>query len=249
MPHPRHFCTPAFTSSLPHALQSRLHAGHHERSATALRCHGEMSQAPRKPTLSIATTAEIPEVEYTLDLGAETTPLGDDNAPVPPRTRSWRSSSHDRDKQRSTAYDAAGNLKIAARGRREAMRDCGICEEVAVKPVRTQCCGALFCKEHINAWIYGPAATGRCPSCEAPCILPPPTDSSYDTDATLRMSVPPPSPSPAQPYERDSHSLSPGYRSFRPELVRVLCGLALLLLLGLLNRRGAERGTETLTSL
>ncbi|KAJ7032551.1 hypothetical protein C8F04DRAFT_654608 [Mycena alexandri] len=56
-----------------------------------------------------------------------------------------------------------GNLKVVARGRQAAARDCGICEEPAVAPVRTLCCSALFCKQHIDSWIYGPAATGLCP--------------------------------------------------------------------------------------
>ncbi|KAJ7154973.1 hypothetical protein C8R43DRAFT_1235201 [Mycena crocata] len=98
-----------------------------------------------------------PELEYTLDLGAEsglstplpeqsTSILGDnstptqreDTSPVLPRRRNWRSSSQDPEKARhSGAYDAAGHLKIPARARREARKDCGICEEVASPPVRT----------------------------------------------------------------------------------------------------------------
>ncbi|KAJ6492078.1 hypothetical protein C8R45DRAFT_1073458, partial [Mycena sanguinolenta] len=38
-------------------------------------------------------------------------------------------------------------------GRKAAARDCGICEEVAVEPVKTQCCGALFCREHIDELV------------------------------------------------------------------------------------------------
>ncbi|KAJ7478108.1 hypothetical protein FB451DRAFT_1556926 [Mycena latifolia] len=78
-----------------------------------------------------------PEEEYTLYLSAESTPIDamhipaapprpTERSPVyapppvraaPPRTRSWRSSSHAADTAaaRASAYDAAGNLKIAAR--------------------------------------------------------------------------------------------------------------------------------------
>ncbi|KAJ7181348.1 hypothetical protein C8R43DRAFT_269845 [Mycena crocata] len=118
----------------------------------------------RKP-MNISTPEYTPEIEYTLDLGAESevsTPLviddsnitptqRDDVSPILPRRRSWRSSSQDPEKTpHSGAYDAAGRLKIAARARKEARRDCGICEEVASPPVRTLCCGALFCRAHIS---------------------------------------------------------------------------------------------------
>ncbi|KAJ7117193.1 hypothetical protein C8R43DRAFT_1037623 [Mycena crocata] len=147
---------------------------------------------PRKP-MKIAMPEYTPELEYTLDLGAESdlsTPLPDqestsilgdnttptqrdDVSPVLPRRRSWRSSSQDQEKTRhSGAYDAAGHLKIAARARREAQKDCGICEEVASPPVRTLCCGALFCRAHIDDWLTAPAATGLCPACAAPCAVP-----------------------------------------------------------------------------
>ncbi|KAJ7450148.1 hypothetical protein FB451DRAFT_1527807 [Mycena latifolia] len=66
-----------------------------------------------------------PEEEYTLHLGAESMPIDAMHIPAapppvpvaPPRTRSWRSSSHAADTAaaRASAYDAAGNLKIAAR--------------------------------------------------------------------------------------------------------------------------------------
>ncbi|KAJ7142346.1 hypothetical protein C8R44DRAFT_725712 [Mycena epipterygia] len=58
----------------------------------------------------------------------------DENEPALLWTRSWRSSSHVKEKTRSSAYDAAGNLKLSVHGRMEAQRDCGICEEVAVGP-------------------------------------------------------------------------------------------------------------------
>ncbi|KAJ6516698.1 hypothetical protein C8R47DRAFT_1313084 [Mycena vitilis] len=131
---------------------------------------------PHKPTMSLSMPEYSPELEYSLDLGAEasapTTPqLGGD---APPRARNWRPAGQEREQQaRSTAYDADGNLKVAMRGRKAAERDCGICAETAVSPVRTQCCGALFCRAHIDDWIYAPASTGLCPACDAPCVLPP----------------------------------------------------------------------------
>ncbi|KAJ7602586.1 hypothetical protein B0H17DRAFT_1222742 [Mycena rosella] len=51
---------------------------------------------------------------------------------------------------RSGAYDAEGNLKVAACERKEADCDWETCAVVAVTPVRTQCCDTLFCKEHID---------------------------------------------------------------------------------------------------
>ncbi|KAF7342649.1 hypothetical protein MSAN_02021900 [Mycena sanguinolenta] len=58
--------------------------------------------------------------------------------------------------------------KSSARKRKEAERDCGICFEPAVSPVRTRCCAHLFCAEHITAWLHGPASDGCCPACRAP---------------------------------------------------------------------------------
>ncbi|KAJ6550188.1 hypothetical protein B0H19DRAFT_1160579 [Mycena capillaripes] len=127
-----------------------------------------MSRQPPPPKYT-------PELEYTVDLGTEgvdSTPPLDGAAPA--RTRSWRPTGQEREqKARSTAYDAAGNLKVAVRSRRAAERDCGICAQVAVEPVRTQCCDALFCKDHIDQWLRSPAATGLCPACDAPCVLRP----------------------------------------------------------------------------
>ncbi|KAJ6484660.1 hypothetical protein C8R45DRAFT_998941 [Mycena sanguinolenta] len=51
---------------------------------------------------------------------------------------------------------------------KEPERECGICFELAVSPVRTLCCSHLFCAEHIMAWLHGPASDGLCPSCGAP---------------------------------------------------------------------------------
>ncbi|KAJ7142325.1 hypothetical protein C8R44DRAFT_760502 [Mycena epipterygia] len=243
--------------------------------------------ASRKPPMSLAMPTYNPDLEYSLDLGAEGTPQPevDENAPALPRTRSWRSSSHDKEKTRSSAYDAAGNLKLAVRGRKEAQRDCGICEEVAVGPVRTECCGALFCRAHIDdvrpllhnqistfpstrstdatvavhahyhqfhayasilpnltpaQWIYGPAATGLCPACAAPCVLPP----APDADSKHRPRTPPSSRS--QSAERltglQSAGASPPTRSVFP-VVRVVGVLGLLLGFAVLRRYG-ERVEE-----
>ncbi|KAJ7142332.1 hypothetical protein C8R44DRAFT_725700 [Mycena epipterygia] len=94
-----------------------------------------------------------------LELGAEGKPRN--------RTPPCSSDAHDKDKTRSSAYDAAGNLKLAVRGQMEAERDCGICEEVA--------------------WIYDPAATGLSPACAAPYALP----SAPDADSKRRSRMPP----------------------------------------------------------
>ncbi|KAJ7445059.1 hypothetical protein FB451DRAFT_1568198 [Mycena latifolia] len=51
---------------------------------------------------------------------------------------------------------------------KEAERDCGICFELAVEPVRTLCCAHLFCAEHLDAWLHGPNSDGLCPACCAP---------------------------------------------------------------------------------
>ncbi|PPQ82011.1 hypothetical protein CVT25_014663 [Psilocybe cyanescens] len=53
----------------------------------------------------------------------------------------------------------------------EVDRDCGICFEYAVDPLRTYCCGKIFCKEHLEDWLHGPNAEGRCPNCENACSL------------------------------------------------------------------------------
>ncbi|KAJ7478118.1 hypothetical protein FB451DRAFT_1452318 [Mycena latifolia] len=75
--------------------------------------------------LMAAQNPHEPEEEYTLHLGAESTPIDAMHIPAapppvpatPPCTRSWRSSSHAADTAaaRASAYDAAGNLKITAR--------------------------------------------------------------------------------------------------------------------------------------
>ncbi|KAF8186099.1 hypothetical protein K438DRAFT_1038905 [Mycena galopus ATCC 62051] len=54
------------------------------------------------------------------------------------------------------------------KAQKEPERDCGICFELAVAPVRTLCCAHLFCADHIMAWLHGPASDGLCPSCGAP---------------------------------------------------------------------------------
>ncbi|KAJ7065596.1 hypothetical protein C8F01DRAFT_1249174 [Mycena amicta] len=199
---------------------------------------------------------DSPELEYTLNLGAES---DYSRAPTPqPDTErqigaalSRRTPTGER-MRLSTAYDAAGHLKIAERGRREAVRDCGICDQTAVVPVRTQCCGALFCKEHIDAWIYSPAATGLCPSCEKPCIV------SHSDSQLSSSSSSPSSPSSRSPSPSRSRTPTRTHQSLAtktktkpkppqqiqtllpglPELARVLCGVALIFLLAVLSRQG-----------
>ncbi|KAF5366123.1 hypothetical protein D9757_010939 [Collybiopsis confluens] len=48
-------------------------------------------------------------------------------------------------------------------------RDCSICFGSAIRPVRTRCCGSLFCEEHLNDWLKG--SSNLCPICSASCHL------------------------------------------------------------------------------
>ncbi|KAJ6566756.1 hypothetical protein B0H19DRAFT_1138530 [Mycena capillaripes] len=210
-----------------------------------------------KPTMKLPIPEYNPELEYTLNLGGESTPLPSDVGPAAPRARDWRPAGHESEqKARSSAYDAAGNLKVAVRGRRAAAKDCGICQEVAVEPVRTQCCGALFCREHIDDWLFNPAATGLCPACNAPCLLPPSkpvtpshplAQSSFPSSTLTALDLD--ELQEAEPVEEsDSHDLDTNSNSkyTRPgadALVRLLSVLAaLVLLIGALSRRGGWEG-------
>ncbi|KAJ6484662.1 hypothetical protein C8R45DRAFT_998946 [Mycena sanguinolenta] len=104
-----------------------------------------------------------------------------------------------------------GQPQTQKRPSKEPERECGICFELAVSPVRTLCCSHLFCAEHIMAWLHGPASDGLCPSCGAPNLdisllalghpglthaVPPPPP------PTPRSASPPPSPTTnsAAPY-------------------------------------------------
>jgi len=44
-------------------------------------------------------------------------------------------------------------------------RVCAICLDLAQTPFKTQCCGKLFCNEHLCDWLNG--SSNRCPSCAA----------------------------------------------------------------------------------
>ncbi|KAJ7218673.1 hypothetical protein GGX14DRAFT_695748 [Mycena pura] len=84
---------------------------------------------------------------------------------------------------------------------REAARDCAICFEPAVAPVRTRCCSQLFCGEHIAAWLDDPRADGCCPSCRAPLAF---TDAGllalgHPSLLMLTPRTPPPSRAPTPP--------------------------------------------------
>ncbi|KAL0961163.1 hypothetical protein HGRIS_006135 [Hohenbuehelia grisea] len=72
-------------------------------------------------------------------------------------TRRWRSNSFNQRKRELQ--------------RESVDRDCGICFEIAVVPCRTQCCGKLFCLEHLSEWLHGSSSDGRCPSCKRRCAL------------------------------------------------------------------------------
>ncbi|KAJ7028374.1 hypothetical protein C8F04DRAFT_67712 [Mycena alexandri] len=95
------------------------------------------------------------DVEYILDLGSG---AAESACPTPPI-------SHIR---RPIPFRPFRPTRTVSTSRKEADRDCGICFELAVAPVRTLCCVHLFCAEHIAAWLDGPASDGLCPSCRAP---------------------------------------------------------------------------------
>ncbi|KAJ7659564.1 hypothetical protein DFH06DRAFT_1402512 [Mycena polygramma] len=131
---------------------------------------------PHKPTMSLSMPEYTPELEYSLDLGAEASAPSTPQPPPPPRARNWRPAGHEREQQaRSTAYDSEGNLKVAMRGRRAAERDCGIwCVAVALRETKYADWRWMRSAETAVApWIYAPASTGLCPACDAPCVLPP----------------------------------------------------------------------------
>ncbi|KAJ6533291.1 hypothetical protein DFH09DRAFT_1406803 [Mycena vulgaris] len=123
------------------------------------KCTQTRPSRPRRLSL-----ASIPEesyfaaqddVEYTLDLGSGVA----DSAcatPLPSQIK------------RPIPYRAFRPTRSAASPAKEAERDCGICFELAVAPVRTLCCAHLFCAEHIAAWLHGPRSDGLCPACRAP---------------------------------------------------------------------------------
>ncbi|KAJ6492084.1 hypothetical protein C8R45DRAFT_1096130 [Mycena sanguinolenta] len=140
--------------------------------------------------LLVSFALSFPDIpEYTLKLGAEisrsTTPLPSDSesttnadvkpksppSPLPVRTRSWCPEGVEREqKARSTAYDAAGNLKLALRGRKAAARDCGW----RSSPSKPNAAARYFVgSTSTRWWIYASTADGRCPACKAPCVLPP----------------------------------------------------------------------------
>ncbi|KAJ7445058.1 hypothetical protein FB451DRAFT_69431 [Mycena latifolia] len=96
------------------------------------------------------------DVEWTLDLGSG---AAESACPTPQPSQIKRSVPH-----RPFRPPRSG-LSVP---KKEAERDCGICFELAVAPVRTLCCSHLFCAEHIAAWLHGPRSDGLCPSCRAP---------------------------------------------------------------------------------
>ncbi|KAJ6597956.1 hypothetical protein B0H10DRAFT_2231821 [Mycena sp. CBHHK59/15] len=175
--------------------------------------------------MSLAMPSYTAELEYTLDLGAESTP------PItplpaedpPPRARNWRPTTH-ADEQRS---EAQRRKRTAERARAADARDCGICDEPASGGVRTACCGALFCREHIDDWLYGPASTGLCPACAAPCVLP---------DTKMHPCTP-----PSSRAQSPAPDVADAKRRLRllPDALRLLSvlAIALLLLLRVLARR------------
>ncbi|KAJ7456241.1 hypothetical protein B0H11DRAFT_2200162 [Mycena galericulata] len=100
------------------------------------------------------------DVEYILDLGSG---VAESACPTPTPSVPKRPVPY-----RAFRPPRSGSTQKATE--REAERDCGICFERAVSPVRTRCCVHLFCAEHIAQWLDGPSADGRCPSCRAPSV-------------------------------------------------------------------------------
>ncbi|KAJ7290043.1 hypothetical protein C8J57DRAFT_336167 [Mycena rebaudengoi] len=133
------------------------------------------------------------EVEYVLDLGSGSGELSGSSGSTTPiivRPRARRPVSVPPRPARSAP---SPHLKAA-------QRDCGICFELAVAPVRTLCCATLFCAEHIAAWLHGPQSDGRCPSCRAPASI----DArigllalGHPSEAHLIPKTPPPSRAPS----------------------------------------------------
>ncbi|KAJ7722225.1 hypothetical protein DFH07DRAFT_972022 [Mycena maculata] len=121
----------------------------------------------RRPFHSRRLLAAIPEesgfsvyaddVEYVLDLGTGAT---ESACPTPMPSHI----------KRPIGSKTLRPPSSTASSQKEAERDCGICFERAVAPVRTPCCSYLFCAEHIAAWLDGPTADGLCPTCRAPCV-------------------------------------------------------------------------------
>ncbi|KAF7342419.1 hypothetical protein MVEN_01830900 [Mycena venus] len=101
---------------------------------------------------------------YRLDLGSG---AADRSSACPTRTPT-PTPSHIRRPIPCRPFRPPRNKAASAQSRREAERECGICFELAVSPVRALCCAHLFCAEHISAWLHGPASDGLCPACRAP---------------------------------------------------------------------------------
>ncbi|KAJ7443643.1 hypothetical protein B0H11DRAFT_2291498 [Mycena galericulata] len=100
------------------------------------------------------------DVEYILDLGAG---AAESACPTPTPSVLRRPVPY-----RAFRPPRSGSTRKTTE--REAERECGICFELAVSPVRTRCCLHLFCGEHIAQWLDGPSADGCCPSCRAPSV-------------------------------------------------------------------------------
>ncbi|KAJ6587908.1 hypothetical protein B0H19DRAFT_1366692, partial [Mycena capillaripes] len=120
-------------------------------------------------------------MQYTLDLGAGTPSLSLSASPIPTPSLPRRESVSVPPKPKVKRFDS--NTRRA----RENECDCGICFEHAVAPVRTPCCGHVFCAEHIAAWLHGPASDGRCPACRS--RDPSPTRSACSSSSTDSDSV------------------------------------------------------------
>ncbi|KAJ7931009.1 hypothetical protein B0H13DRAFT_868963 [Mycena leptocephala] len=159
------------------------------------------------PSLPLGTLVSIPEesdpdskVQHRVDLSSDTA----DSACPTPRPLQI---------ERPIPHRPHRPIRRSSNSHKEAERDCGICFEVAVSPVRTLCCAHIFCAEHIASWLHGPVSDGLCPTCCVP------------TDATTLLTLghptflhpvpraPPPSRAPS-PSSNDSTSPTRPYASY-----------------------------------
>ncbi|KAJ7686030.1 hypothetical protein B0H17DRAFT_1072882 [Mycena rosella] len=144
------------------------------------------------------------DVEYTLDLGSG---AAESACPTPQPSHI----------KRPIAHRAFRPTRSALSAQKEAERDCGICFEFAVAPVRTLCCAHLFCAEHIAEWLHGPSSDGLCPACRAPSGLTGLALLALGHPALLRLvpRTPPPSRSPSPSAASDCSTSSAGsYASY-----------------------------------
>ncbi|KAJ7609837.1 hypothetical protein FB45DRAFT_339795 [Roridomyces roridus] len=133
----------------------------HRRSSSSL-CL--LAAIPEEPPSLLFDTKGDDDPEYFFDLGSGATQSGY-QTPIPVGPRETWNPRRSEGTKRTTSTSRTRTR--TTRGK-TAERECGICFELAVSPVRTLCCAHIFCVEHILSWLEGPAADGHCPSCGSP---------------------------------------------------------------------------------